>query len=100
MSRDVAVAAVLHRISQTVEIACAAVPWGGLRGFQIASQIQRAAVLRRLRCCAPHTPIYALRGAWERAAGAWKPQGVTPRRQQSPNEGGIRRTLSDWESDG
>jgi hypothetical protein len=67
MSRDAAVAAVPRPISQVIEITCAAVGCGGSCGglgrLPKQQQNQCAAVLRRLRRGAPHTP-YALRGAF------------------------------------
>jgi hypothetical protein len=65
MSRDAAVAAVPRPISQVIEITCAAVGCGGscgsLRRLPKQQQNQRAAVVRRLRRGAPHTPYALLR---------------------------------------
>jgi hypothetical protein len=73
MSRNAVVAAVPRLIRQAIEITCAVVRCGGSCGglwrFLKTPTNQGAAVLRRLRRGAPHTP-YALRGALERAAGA------------------------------
>ena len=81
MNPDAADAAVLYLTSQAIEIACAPVrgggSCGGLRRFPKTQQNQPAAVLRRLRRGAPHTP-YALRGAFGARRGRmkeWVPQG-------------------------
>jgi hypothetical protein len=108
MSPDAAVAAVAavpRPISQVIEIACAALGrggcCGGLRRFPKQQQNQRAAVLRRLRRGAPHTPMRsATHGAFRgrmsrRAVAGTNPKGMraSPMRCRSDDGKVIR---SSW----